>query len=410
MFAAVTSLAGATAALADLALTSGEHELAAPDLARRPRRWAGLAARRVPLAGWADTERRLPWNGAAFTPRCAARWGLDALGRETTGSSAGLGSPPGAAPDGCAGPGFRHDAVLYDSVDELADIAAPFLLEGLAAGDGAVIAASPKATAALREAVGNHPLVLVLERHALYRARTPTAIKTFRGLAEQARPGRRVRVVGEVDFGTTDADWVEWQRYEAVINAAFASSPLWGVCAFSPDLPEPLLTTARHTHPQLLSGAGRVPNAEYVDPAAYLAGLPVPDEPLERTPPSLALDDVTDFIGLRHAIRTHLAAVAGPEDLLEDFQLAVDEMASNAVRHGSRPVSLRLWTAPGTLVCSIGDAGAGPSDPFAGYGPAHGEDLSAGGMGLWLARQLCDHVALRRDERGSSVRLTTRWA
>jgi hypothetical protein len=31
-------------------------------------------------------------------------------------------------------------------------------------------------------------------------------------------------------------------------------------------------------------------------------------------------------------------------------------------------------------------------------------------MGLWLARQLCDHVALRRDERGSSVRLTTRWA
>jgi anti-sigma regulatory factor (Ser/Thr protein kinase) len=334
---------------------------------------------------------------------------LAALSLETTGSTDGHGSPTGTAPDDCGGPGFRHDALLYNSVEQLADLAAPFLLEGLADGDGAVVAAGPKATAAICDAVGSHPLVLVLERHALYRARTPTAIKAFRGLGAQASPGRRVRVVGEVDFGTTTADWVEWQRYEAVINAAFASSPLWGVCAFSADLPEPLLATARHTHPQLVSGTGRVANAEYVDPATYLAGLPVPDEPLERTPPALAADGVTDFVGLRRAIRAHLAAVAGPDDLLEDFQLAVGEMASNALRHGRRPVSLRLWTAPGTLVCTIGDAGAGPSDPFAGYGPAHGEDLSAGGMGLWLARQLCDHVALRRDARGSSVRLTTHW-
>jgi anti-sigma regulatory factor (Ser/Thr protein kinase) len=330
--------------------------------------------------------------------------GLDALGLESTGSTDGHRNPPGTESGGCAGPGFRHDAVLYDSVDELADIAAPFLLEGLAAGDGAVIAASPKVTAAICEAVGDHSLVLTLERHELYRARTPTAIKAFRGLAEQANPGRRVRVIGEVDFGTTAADGSEWQRYEAVINAAFASSPRWGVCAFSTDLPEPLLATARHTHPQLVDRAGRAANPEYVDPATYLASLPVPDEPLERTPPALAADDVTDFIGLRRVIRARLAAVAGPQDLLEDFQLAVDEMTSNGTRHGHRPVSLRLWTAPGAVVCTIGDAGAGPSDPFAGYGPAHGEDLSAGGMGLWLARQLGRHV------HGNSVRLTTRWA
>lgn len=330
------------------------------------------------------------------------------MGRETAGCLDRHGSPAPTEPGGDSR-GFRHDALLYDSVEELAAVAAPFLLEGLAVGDGAVIAASPRATAALREAVDNHPLVLVLERQALYRARTPTAITTFRGLGEQASPGRRVRVIGEVDFGTTAADRTEWQRYEAVINAAFANSPLWGVCAFSTDLPEPLLDTARHTHPQLLSAAGRVPNPAYVDPETYLAGLPVPDEPLERTPPALAVDDVTDFVGLRRTIRAHLATVAGPEDLLEDFQLAVDEMTSNAVRHGARPVGLRLWTTPGTLVCTIGDGGAGPSDPFAGYGPAHGEDLSAGGMGLWLARQLCDHVALRRDADGNTVRLTSRW-
>ena len=45
-------------------------------------------------------------------------------------------------------------------------------------------------------------------------------------------------------------------------------------------------------------------------------------------------------------------------------------------------------------MAAIHDSGHGLDDPFAGYGPAHGEDLSHGGMGLWLARQLCDHVAI----------------
>jgi anti-sigma regulatory factor (Ser/Thr protein kinase) len=218
-----------------------------------------------------------------------------------------------------------------------------------------------------------------------------------------------VRVVGEVDFGTTTADRSEWQRYESVINHAFATSPLWGLCLFSTALPEPLLATARHTHPHLRTADGRVTNPGYVDPAAYLAGLPVPDEPLEATPPALAADDITGVGTVRQAVRAVLDTVQGPRDVVEDHLLAVDEMLSNALRHGRPPVSLRLWTAPGTLVCTIGDGGDGPSDPFAGYGPAHGEDLSAGGMGLWLARQLCDHVVLRSDGHGASVRLTTHW-
>jgi anti-sigma regulatory factor (Ser/Thr protein kinase) len=48
-------------------------------------------------------------------------------------------------------------------------------------------------------------------------------------------------------------------------------------------------------------------------------------------------------------------------------------------------------------------------NPFAGYGPAHGEDLSHGGMGLWLARQLCDHVVIRHTPDGTAVRLTIGW-
>ena len=315
-----------------------------------------------------------------------------------------------ASPSGSGCSGARHDAAIFTSTDELTAIAAPFLREGLAAGDAAVIAVGPETSDALRAAVDD-PRVLVLERHALYRSRTPTAITTFRQLAaSHASSGRQVRVVGEVDFGTTEADWREWQGYEAVINQTFATFPLWGLCVFDARrLPEPLLATARHTHPHLRTAAGRQANPEFVDPARYLTSLPVPNEPLEATAPTLVAEGVADFIALRHTVRERLATVEGPPDVIEVFLIAVDEMASNAVRHGRPPVCLRLWTAPGTLVCTISDSGPGWTDPFAGYGPAHGEDLSAGGMGLWIARQLCDHVAISRHEDGVSVRLSTRW-
>jgi anti-sigma regulatory factor (Ser/Thr protein kinase) len=317
--------------------------------------------------------------------------------------------PAAAAPSPSAG--FAHDALVYDDVEQLVAIAAPWLLEGVAAGDAAVVAIGAEGAGLLREAVACDPRVLVVDRHALYRARTPTAITAFRRFAEEhAAPGRRMRVVAETDFGATPADWREWQAYEAVVNVAYAPYPLWGLCVFSSRLPEPLLASVRRTHPAQVTTSGRAPNAGYVDPGTYLRTLPVPDEPLEATPPALADDAITDYAGLRRAVRARLRSVDGPPDVLEDFLMAVDEMTSNAVRHGSPPAGLRLWTAPGRLVCTIRDSGRGMEDPFAGYGPAHGADLSHGGMGLWLARQLCDHVVIRQDADGVGVRLSTGWS
>jgi anti-sigma regulatory factor (Ser/Thr protein kinase) len=307
--------------------------------------------------------------------------------------------------------GYRHDALLFDTDDRLVDVAVPFLLEGLDAGDAAVIATSPRTADVLRDALDGHPLVHVLARGDVYRARTPTAITTFRRLAEERSAGgvTTVRVVGEVDFGRTARDWLEWQRYEAVINHALASWPLWGLCVFDTQrLPEPVLTSAMYTHTGVVTADGWDRNPQFTDPAKYVSTLPVPAEPLETTPPRLAAPDVTDFIALRHAVAAELAAIDGSRDAIEDYLLAVDEMSSNAARHGRPPISLSLWTAPDRIVCTIADRGAGWDDPFAGYGPAHGEDLSRGGMGLWLARQLCDHVDITTDAEGTRVRLTLR--
>ena len=60
------------------------------------------------------------------------------------------------------------------------------------------------------------------------------------------------------------------------------------------------------------------------------------------------------------------------------------------------------------MVCEITDSGTSFDDPFAGFVPAHGPDLGRGGMGLWLARKLWDHVDLLRRPDGFTVRLSTR--
>ncbi len=309
-----------------------------------------------------------------------------------------------------AAAGFIHDALLYDSVDELTGAVAPFLLEGLAAGDAAVIAASAPTAGVLTEALNEDPRLHVLERSDVYRTRTPAAITAFRRLAERcsAEGIGRIRVVGEVDFGRTERAWLEWQRYEAVINVALAAWPLWGLCVFDTQrLPEQVLTSTLRTHPNLVTPERRGSNPLFGDPMRYLRSLPVPPEPLESTPPRLAAHDVSDLTGLRHAVAAQLATADVRRAVLEDFLVAVDEMTSNAVRHGHPPVDVALWISTDKLVSTISDRGRRWDDPFAGYGPAHGDDLSRGGMGLWLARQLCDHLDVTHHEGGVTVRLTT---
>ena len=318
-----------------------------------------------------------------------------------------------AFPDTAAvtrGSRYVHDALFFSSTDELTAATVPFVRDGLAAGDAVVVAASPAIADVVRGAVDDDERVHVIERADAYARRTPAAVTAFRRLADElATTGVScVRVVGETDFGRTEREWLEWQRYEAVLNDALAAWPLWGLCVFDTTrLPRQVLDSVVRTHPTVVAGRTRTANPRFVDPADYLRGLPVPPEPLQATRPRLAVDAVADPIALRRAVATELSAVRGPREVVEDFLLAVDEMTSNAFRHGGPPVGLRLWTSAERVVCTVSDSGPGLTDPFAGYGPAHGADLSRGGMGLWLARQLCDHVDISTGPDGVTVRLTT---
>jgi anti-sigma regulatory factor (Ser/Thr protein kinase) len=89
----------------------------------------------------------------------------------------------------------------------------------------------------------------------------------------------------------------------------------------------------------------------------------------------------------RHATALHRAR-AGNADLRDQLVLALDEMASNALRHagGSRIVATVALTDDAYLI-RVSD-----SAPAAPPAPAVGRDPSEGGLGLYLIAELAtDH-------------------
>jgi anti-sigma regulatory factor (Ser/Thr protein kinase) len=91
----------------------------------------------------------------------------------------------------------------------------------------------------------------------------------------------------------------------------------------------------------------------------------------------------------------------------EELVLAVNELATNSVRHGGGRGKLLLWRETDMLVCEIRDAGQ-IDDPLIGRSrPAPNQHT---GRGLWLVHQLCDLVQIHSSTAGTAVRVHKRTA
>ncbi|NES28694.1 ATP-binding protein [Micromonospora terminaliae] len=132
----------------------------------------------------------------------------------------------------------------------------------------------------------------------------------------------------------------------------------------------------------------------------------VPIEPSLLIAAAFTQAQVTE---LRHSVTScaHAAGLIGQR--LDDFVLAVNELITNAVRHGGGQGRLRLWRGPGDLVCEVADHGHGISVQRLNDQARPAPD-TAGGWGLWLARELSDTMAVETGEAGTIVRITTALA
>ena len=306
----------------------------------------------------------------------------------------------------------HHGAAVVSSEEQLLSVALPFLDEGLRVGDLVALTCPAETVGLIGRELGERARAVESDpRMSLLGSRAPDALTMCGRYLERATASGsgRLRVLAEVDFGSDPADWREGQRFESVYNRLLGNAPVAAICLYDERrLPAPVVESAAATHPELVDGTSWKTSSTFQDPGVYVPSLPMPREPMEDGEPVFAVDDARTLAGLRHQLGAVIAGVVTGRDQQEDLHLAAAEIAANAFRHGSRPVSAKVWTDGDRLVCVISDRGTGYTDPLSGFVPAHGLDLSAGGMGLWLARKLWDHVDVLPTPEGLSVRLSTR--
>jgi anti-sigma regulatory factor (Ser/Thr protein kinase) len=131
-----------------------------------------------------------------------------------------------------------------------------------------------------------------------------------------------------------------------------------------------------------------------------------PAGPMCGPPADAAVRELAFDMRALAALRRFLGVWAADESLdagaSEELVLAVNELASNSIRHGGGRGTLRAWRDARTLLCEVHDAGH-IADPC--VGSRRPAPDSAGGRGLWLVKQLCDNVLIRSSPAGTVVRV-----
>lgn len=127
--------------------------------------------------------------------------------------------------------------------------------------------------------------------------------------------------------------------------------------------------------------------------------------------------DADSLYALRAAVAAHAAAAGLSRSAVYDVTAVAHELAANAVVHGAGHGRVRLWADGGFLYCQVSDGGRDgltkqPAHPgphaSRGDGTAAPPDGSAPwpaehGHGLWLARQVAEHVGIGHGPSGTTA-------
>ncbi len=120
--------------------------------------------------------------------------------------------------------------------------------------------------------------------------------------------------------------------------------------------------------------------------------------------------DADTLSDLRKAVRAVAVAAGLPGERADEVMFAVHELAANAVRHGSGTGRAWLDVTAGYLSCQVSNTGPGSAAGRArtdGAGPARPWPFRPG-HGLWLVRNVADHLSVQADPHGSEVTVAFR--
>lgn len=302
--------------------------------------------------------------------------------------------------------GFRHEALLYSGDEPFLSATVPFIEQGVSGAEAVLVVVEARKIDMLRAELGQKADAVAfadMNEIGLNPARIIPAWKAFvdKNLGHRGR----MRGIGEPIWpGRTDAEVAECHYHEALLNVAFmAAKEFWLLCPYdTKTLSSDVIERMAFNHPLVFDGEETSESPVYdFDLALSTLLREALPEPRPPGPPELAfsgnsLSEVRRWVAYR-------ALAAGCDPLrVDDLVLAVNEIATNSVKHGGGHGRLRIWDEEGAVVCDIFDAGH-IRHPLAGRElPGREQDR---GRGLWLANQVCDLVQIRSSPDGTMVRL-----
>jgi anti-sigma regulatory factor (Ser/Thr protein kinase) len=306
------------------------------------------------------------------------------------------------------GRAFRHEAFLYAGEHEFLEGTLRFIRDGLADGEPVMAAVSRVKIARLRAELGRDAVRVCFVDMAEVGSNPARIIPAWHDfVGRRPAPDRPIRGIGEpIWAGRSAAELVECQRHEDLLNLAFADTPAFRLlCPYDTEaLDGAVIDEARCSHPIVVEDSVEWESAGYRGLQAVAApfGRLLPEPP--SRPSEMAFD--VDSLGVvRRMVSVYAAGVGMSAERTGDLILAVDELATNSVRHGGGQGVLRVWHERRTLICEVRDRGRIDQPLVGRHIPSTDQ---AGGFGVWLVNQLCDLVQMRTLPGGNVVRLHMR--
>jgi anti-sigma regulatory factor (Ser/Thr protein kinase) len=150
-----------------------------------------------------------------------------------------------------------------------------------------------------------------------------------------------------------------------------------------------------------VDGSARVRAVEPHPVPDVLAWGPLepPCEPIEQLPVT------RDLRRMRREVNDSEAVSALPPAQCQEFVLAVNEAATNALQYGEPPQAVRLWRRGDTVVGEVIGRGR-IEDPLVGRRRPAPNAIR--GRGIWMVNQLCDLVELRSSPSRTTLRMHKR--
>jgi anti-sigma regulatory factor (Ser/Thr protein kinase) len=300
---------------------------------------------------------------------------------------------------------FQHAVGFFDDQADLVRQAVPVVRAALARGEPVVAALRPSTERQLADAVGAPAgLILLTDRAGVHDSSAQTlAARRARELRAFAADYGTATVLSEHTSRLDGFDGSFWTELDAALNVACADMPVSLTC-FYPEmaLHRGIIRGARRNHPLLLMHGEARQNPDYRSPVEVLTELPPADPPILGPPDMRLRFRAWQLHEVRGTLERILLDAGYGRSRAEDVVLAVNEIATNAVEHGTLEAELLVWIDGDGLTCEIHDRGRLVERLPGLRTPLPGERR---GRGLWVARQLCDLLHVWTDQGGTHVRV-----